>query len=336
MFAQFHINIGLFFWGAFLSILYSIPWSFIFIFTSFLGIKLFVSQDKEICSRIQQKIKLFSHTGDCGKGHGYFIGWMYFGNIVNNNITNYRSSEVWIITTENMYKYLCKDVSRENEIFKTFKEKKNKLNCNEKIELQKEIQLYQRCGTYGNAWYKKRQIGGECLKTLYYCEEQTLAIDNILKYYKEHKHVVALLHGKPGTGKTAVSFMIAQKLNASYCNTIKPWQPGDFINDIYCEARPCAENPLIICFDEIDGPLHKLLDCSILINKNVPTSILDKESWNRMLDDIDRGFFPHLLLIMTTNSNPEKIRERDEALLRKGRVHVEIKLKNLKKILNLN
>lgn len=332
-------TLGMLFWGALLSFAYAIPWSSSFLLLSQLGIKLFVARDRETCSRIQQRVKWFSHTADSGKGYGYFIGKWFFGSA---NIFNEGNGaphfDIWIITTDAKYAELSRDQrevasSSDSGLLPapTPLESESPSDAPPAPKPPKDIQVYERTGSYGSVWFKSRRIRGEALKPLAYCTDQDAAVSGILKYYAQHRHAVALLHGPPGTGKTAVSFLVAERLNASYCNTLKPWQPGDSLGDLYCEARPSEEKPLVICFDEIDGPIFNMMDGKAPhLSKSTPTAIVDKEGWNRMLDDIDRGFFPYLILVMTTNVPPSAIRGKDEAYLRTGRVNVEIELKQKK------
>lgn len=330
-------TLGMLFWGALLSFGYAIPWSSSFLLLSQLGIKLFVARDRETCSRIQQRVKWFSHTADSGKGYGYFIGKWFFGSA---NIFNEGNGaphfDIWIITTDAKYAELSRDQREvtspsDSGLLPAPLPQESPCDAQPAPKPPKDIQVYERTGSYGSVWFKSRRIRGEALKPLAYCTDQDAAVSGILKYYAQHRHAVALLHGPPGTGKTAVSFLVAERLNASYCNTLKPWQPGDSLGDLYCEARPSEEKPLVICFDEIDGPIFNMMDGKAPhLSKRTPTAIVDKEGWNRMLDDIDRGFFPYLILVMTTNVPPSAIRGKDEAYLRTGRVNVEIELKQKK------
>jgi len=88
---------------------------------------------------------------------------------------------------------------------------------------------------------------------------------------------------------------------------------------LYSEVEPTAEQPLIIAFDEFDDPLVKI-HAGIPPHKSLPISIHDKPSWNHMLDEIQRGMYPHLLVILTSNKTPEFIREIDPSYIREGRV----------------
>ena len=47
-----------------------------------------------------------------------------------------------------------------------------------------------------------------------------------------------------------------------------------------------------------------------------------------MLDEIQRGLYPHLIIIMTTNKNPEFINNLDPSYLREGRVDIICELDN--------
>ena len=53
----------------------------------------------------------------------------------------------------------------------------------------------------------------------------------------------------------------------------------------------------------------------------MPISVQNKTGWNRMLDEIGRGLYPHLILLMTSNRDPAFIRSLDPSYIREGRVN---------------
>jgi hypothetical protein len=120
--------------------------------------------------------------------------------------------------------------------------------------------------------------------------------------------------------------MLTERLKGSYCNTLKPWQPGDALGSLHNEVEPTAEAPLIVAFDEVDGVLVRLHTGAILPHKSFPTEIIDKASWNQFLDNIHRGMFPHLIVVMTSNRGPEFVRALCPSYLREGRVDMVFEL----------
>ena len=77
--------------------------------------------------------------------------------------------------------------------------------------------------------------------------------------------------------------------------------------------------PLIIAFDEIDGALEEI-HRGIPSHKNLKIQVQNKQGWNQMLDEIQMGFYPHLVVIMTTNKSPDFIRRLDDSYIRQHRV----------------
>jgi ATP-dependent 26S proteasome regulatory subunit len=86
------------------------------------------------------------------------------------------------------------------------------------------------------------------------------------------------------------------------------------------EIELVREKPLIVAFDEVDVALLRIHESTIPDHKNVPTLIQDKTGWNRFLDNFQRGLFPYLILLMTSNRSPDFISSLDPSYLRKGRV----------------
>jgi hypothetical protein len=49
--------------------------------------------------------------------------------------------------------------------------------------------------------------------------------------------------------------------------------------------------------------------------------MMDKSDWNSMLDKVtDLGFYPNLILILTSNVTIDAIHELDPSILREGRI----------------
>jgi len=130
---------------------------------------------------------------------------------------------------------------------------------------------------------------------------------------------VVFLYGPPGTGKSMIGVLLAAKLGGYYCNTLKPWQPGDSLGGLYSEVEPSKEKPLVLVFDEVDGVLMSIHK-GIRDHKELPIAIQNKTGWNRMFDEIGRGIYPHLIILLTSNREPEFIDSLDPSYIRPGRV----------------
>ena len=295
-------------------LLNNVPWVSIFLFTQFIGIRLYNITDKETILRIQRRLKYASHTSDDGKKSGYAFGkwFLLWISIVKNQEGDIFNA--FIISNETSFQKLINDTN-------TVKNDANDPEKEEQIEINK-IKIYERSGNFYNIWYRKREL---LMKQVVPRGNQQHILESIEEHYMKNEHSVVLLHGEPGTGKTMIGLMLANKLNASYCNNLIPWHPGIRLGDLYQDVEPTKENPLIICFDEFDNALIEIHN-KIPLHKVVPIQITDKPSWNRFLDEINRGMYPYLILILTTNKTPDFINTLDSSYIREGRVDITFAL----------
>ena len=126
------------------------------------------------------------------------------------------------------------------------------------------------------------------------------------------------------------TLLLAKQIGASYCDTWKPTDPGDSLSKVYSTISPDKEKPLVLVLEECDKILFDILSGNIQPHKHIPIQIREKCDWNGMLDKTtDLGFYPHLILILTSNVPIEKINEKDKSLLRQGRIdksyHIMVK-----------
>lgn len=289
-----------------------IPWSSIFLFTPFFGIHLYCLKNKEICLRVQRKLKWSSYISDNDKRNGYAIGkwFILYIDIVQEEYGD--KYDIWMISTESTYKNLIKEDTP--SFFSADVSKDSPVESAKKEDTM--LTIYSRCGTYYNTWYKKRNIPFNSIPR----PEQKGVMDSILKDYKTRSYTVSYIHGPPGTGKSMIGPFLAVSLKGVYCNTLKPWQPGDSLSEIYAEMEISSEKPLILSFDEIDNALLKIHE-GIPSHKTQLTCIQDKSGWNHFLDEISRGMYPYLILLLTSNKSPDWIRELDPSYIRENRVN---------------
>ena len=149
--------------------------------------------------------------------------------------------------------------------------------------------------------------------------EQRIILDRIKGVYEQKQRGVFYIHGAPCTGKSMIGLLLAEEYSACYSNSYTPWEPGDILTSVIDEAEPTKERPLIIAFEEVDGALIRIHE-GIERHKNIPTAITDKSSWNRFLDNFDRGLYPFVILLMTSNKSFDFVNKLDSSYLRKGRV----------------
>ena len=153
----------------------------------------------------------------------------------------------------------------------------------------------------------------------------TRIIDKIKEHQQKHSHTVAYLWGKPGTGKSMIGLFLAQEMEGTYCNTMIPWQPNDTLMYIYSEAEPTEAAPLVIVFEEFDAAIVKI-HVGIEPHRTLPIDVSNKAGWNRMFDEIQRGIYPNLIVILTSNQPPSFFDSLDSSYIREGRVDITFEI----------
>ena len=297
--------------GALLTIWNAVPWVMVFLITQLFGVRLYVIKDKEVCLRAQKRLTNSSHVADGGKGYGFSVGRWYFA-CVSIERTEYADNyDIWMIATKASFEALTRETAPPPAAADS-----NNADENETVPDCKAMTVFDRVGTFTHVWFKKRSI---TLPEIVPRPDQEIVLEAICAHQKKRRHTVVFLHGPPGSGKSMLGVMLARRLGAGYCNTLKPWQPGDTLADLYAEVEPSAEKPLVVAFDEFDGPLMAI-HRGIPPHKAVPISVGDKAGWNKFMDEIDRGMFPFLVLVLTSNRDPAFIRALDPSYIRDGRV----------------
>jgi hypothetical protein len=297
-----------------MSIFQQLPWSALFLFLHPFKIHLYRLTDREICTRIQKKLSYSTHKTDDNKHYGYALGKWYA-------IALFREFGDWnvtLISTETTYKALISPVQ--------YTEPERELNY---VSLQEEgassITLLQRYGPYVNFYYKKRVVDLGILEPF---PQQQSILETIQSNQEKFGYSVIFLHGPPGSGKSMIAYILAQRARGTFCTTLKLWEPGSSLEDVYEEAAPTKKNPLILLFDEIDILIKSIHEQTIEQHKKYPIAMYDKSGWNRFFDSIQLGLYPNLILIMTSNKSTEEINKLDPCYLRAHRVDFCFHLKD--------
>jgi hypothetical protein len=290
-----------------------IPWTSLFLLTQHFGLRLYTLKTRDECLAIQKKIGTnCSQITDGGRASGYSIGFWYFLNITIGTSNHGDSYSVWLIATPDSYKALTKgnQDSTNDECMLLSSDG----DCH--AQKKKSFMIIERMGSFHNCYFRKRT------HTLNYTPRpvQQDCMDCVKEVINVKKHAVILLYGPPGSGKSFVSLMLAESMGGIYCNSFQPWIPGDTLGYLYMEAEPTAERPLIVSFDEFDSALLDIHTGKIVQHKSLLTSVCNKKGWNQMLDEIQRGLYPHLILVLSTNKTPEYIDSLDPSYIRPGRV----------------
>jgi len=262
------------------------------------GVRLHVIQERESCAALQKRVAWSTHLVN-EKNCGYFFNRTFVGYIA----TTFNPSEAWLICTDQAFKELTM-------------RKEEKIVEEGKIDVDVSVDVWDRVGSYESPWFKKRRLTISLEPRL----EQQKIMQQIKDELKTKTSCVALIHGVAGTGKSMVALLLAADLKAYYCNSLKPWQAGDSVSFICSEIEPSRQKPLVLVFDEFDGPLKRIHDNVIESHKKTTTAVQDKQGWNKMLDDLARGLYPHVILILTTNKSPAFFHDLDPSYIRQGRV----------------
>ena len=308
------------FWtvGAAHYFLNAFPWTIIFLLFQLFGIRLYNLKNKEVCRRLQKRVSgRCTHRLDNDDSAGFCIGRWYIANI---NVTKNEYGDyynVWMVCTQSTFEKLTK--TTEKSLLTTAKKESRK--CLE----DSTVTIFERSGSYNNCYFHKRLLKFDKESIVPHPRQKEI-IENIREHQTRHNCTVAYLHGPPGTGKSFVGLLLAASYNSSYCNTLQPWIPGDFLGILYSEVEPTESSPLILVLDEVDIALEKIHK-GIPPHLNIPISVPDKTGWNRFLDEINWCVYPHLILLLISNRPPSFIDGLDPAYLRKGRVNLEFEMK---------
>ncbi len=152
---------------------------------------------------------------------------------------------------------------------------------------------------------------------------QAIIIADILSIIKNKSSQSGtfFIYGEPGTGKSILTLLLAKQIGAYYCDTWKPTDPGDNLSKVYSTVSPDDNKPLVLILEECDRLIMNVLDGNVKPHLYIPIPMMDKSDWNSMLDKVtDLGFYPNLILILTSNVSRDDIHEKDTSVLRDGRI----------------
>lgn len=288
----------------------SIPWSAIFLITQRFGVRLYIIRDKVMSLRVQKRLSRSSHMADGGKCYGISVGYWYFADVAINEYGDGDRFYIWMIANTSSYERLTAEAISETAATDVSKDS----------AAVSSIAIYERIGSFGNSWFRKRNVS---MTSVVPRPDQLAIMESISKHQAAKGHTVVYLHGPTGSGKSMIGVMLANSLGGAFCNTFKPWQPGDTLAALYAEAEPTAAKPLLVAFDEVDAALLAI-HAGISPHKSIPILVPDKAGWNWFLDEIGRGMYPHLVLFLTSNRDPDFIRGLDPSYIREGRVDLTI------------
>ena len=247
--------------------------------------------------------KYSSKRTENDKPTGLIIGFWYFC-YTKENIGKDSDKQLYLFCTKNMYKKIVQKVKKNDKLQE---------NNDKNIMIEHWVKVEKDwCSSYKKTLF-------DVTNFIPKKEQESIISDIKTRYFENQNKLITIIHGKPGCGKSYIGFLLSKELNGSFCRTYNPTKAFDNLRNLYSDIEPSKDKPLIIILDEIyiifknikNGIKSKYNEC--------PREVIDKESWNRLCDDIQLGIYPNTIIIGTMNEIPENI---DNSLIRENRVNI--------------
>lgn len=297
-------------WSSIIGAFAKVPWTILLYY--FRYFRLFHITSPLTYKCLQNRFKQeFSIQTDKGKGYGYTLGWCYILYLSQDR------KEAWIFCSDETYRKFTETQNDQINIVGA-DEKEN----DDPQKTENSIVIYERMGDFCNSWFRQRKIN---IMPLQPRPHQLDIITKINDHYEKYNRTVCYISGPPNAGKSIIGLMLATRYESYYCNSFKPWQPGDLFGDVYIEAEPSKEKPLVVVLDEVDIALLKI-HVGIPQHSKIPISVYDKQGWNSFFDEIHWGMYPFIIMLLISNKPDTFIDDLDSSYLREGRVDLKFDL----------
>ena len=287
------------------------------ILAHFFKIQGYKISDQTECNQLINKLKIRrSVFYQNGRPFGLFYGKWYIGYIYSKETQNGSQGQVMYII---MKRTTYETVTGKSSLIQP----DTSAAVATAIPENKVIDIRER---RGNPWwweYSDRKYDATKFLKREPREYQQNIIDDILSVIqsKASQSGTFFIYGEPGTGKSILTLLLAKQIGAYYCDTWKPTDPGDNLSKVYGTISPDDDKPLVLVLEECDKLIINVLDGNVKPHLYIPIPMMDKSDWNSMLDKVtDLGFYPNLILILTSNISRDEIHEKDASVLRDGRI----------------
>jgi hypothetical protein len=301
-----------------MSLLTTIPilYTFPMIVAHLFKIQGYKISDQTECNQLIHKLNIHrSVFRQNDRPFGLFYGKWYIGYIYSNDTQHGSQGQIMYI--------IMKRTTYESTTGKGYNNHPDTTSENSRTPENKIIDIRER---RGNPWwweYSDRKYNATKFLQRNPRDYQQNIIDDILFVVKSKssRSGTFFIYGEPGTGKSLLTLLLAKQIGAYYCDTWKPIDPGDNLSKVYSTIAPDDDKPLVLVLEECDKMIFNVLEGNIKPHLYIPIPMMDKSDWNSMLDKItDLGFYPNLILILTSNISRETIHEKDASILRDGRI----------------
>lgn len=278
----------------------------LFIFTPLVGVRMYSVRARDARVQIQRRVaqtgypSCTSQGGPGARAEGYAVGRGY--------VMFADEESMWIVATAAAYGRLTAEPPPPPMA--------------DSYACPRQCKIFDREGTYTYFSLRCRTLSLSARPRA----AQLAVIERVEAVLAAQGHAVAFLHGPTGVGKSMVGPLLAERLGGGFCNSVKPWLPGDTLSALCAEAEPSARAPLVVNFDEADSVLEAVHSGRVAAHAKVPTLVKCKESWNRLFDAIGMGMYPHVVVLLTSNRGPDFVRGLDPSYIRAGRVDLVVAL----------
>jgi hypothetical protein len=304
-----------------MSLLTAIPilYTFPMILAHFFKIQGYKITDQTECNQLISKLNIRrSVFYQNGKPYGVFYGRWYIGYIYSNESQHNQGHTMYLIIKRAVYERVTDTAGAgDTSASSASSTSSSSSSATEK----KIINIRER---RGNPWwwdYADRKYDASKFLKKEPRDYQREIIDDIISIVnkKSSRSGTFFIYGEPGTGKSLLTLLLAKQIGAYYCDTWKPTDPGDNLSKVYSTIDD--DKQLVLVLEECDKLILNVIQGNVKPHLYIPIPMMDKSDWNSMLDKVtDLGFYPNLILILTSNVSRETLHETDASVLRDGRI----------------